>query len=323
MFKTKSIINISNIHSICIVTSNILYNLNIEIPELQRGKSDERIDILVKRELEYYEKYNTFNFCMSPIVLCQIGNKYFSIDGQHRLYCFRKIMELQKYNEFDILLSVFKVENEEQMNILFMHINESLPSPLMSNNLDKQKIINDISKYYETKYSEFMKTTTSPQKPNIQLQKFKEKITDLVDKTNNKDTILKYINNCNNKIKILFLTNKIIATKLQIAKCEKYNFWLGLVLDWEDPLYVVKEKQNIPPFIRSQTWEKYNPNKTKGICPICQKEIEVYNFDCGHIISEKNGGETNVDNLCPICHKCNLSMGSMNFDDYKKKHKIK
>jgi hypothetical protein len=31
------------------------------------------------------------------------------------------------------------------------------------------------------------------------------------------------------------------------------------------------------------------------------------------------GGQTNVKNLRPICAQCNLSMGSMNMNEFKKK----
>ena len=39
-------------------------------------------------------------------------------------------------------------------------------------------------------------------------------------------------------------------------------------------------------------------------------------FHCGHIISEANGGEIKLDNLRPICHSCNSSMGTVNMDEF-------
>ena len=41
------------------------------------------------------------------------------------------------------------------------------------------------------------------------------------------------------------------------------------------------------------------------------------NRHTGHIISENNGGETDITNLRPICKKCNLSMGSKNWNEYE------
>jgi 5-methylcytosine-specific restriction endonuclease McrA len=40
------------------------------------------------------------------------------------------------------------------------------------------------------------------------------------------------------------------------------------------------------------------------------------NFVVGHIVSIKNGGETSLENLLPICTLCNSSMGTMNMDDF-------
>ena len=45
-------------------------------------------------------------------------------------------------------------------------------------------------------------------------------------------------------------------------------------------------------------------------------------FHCGHIISEFNGGNLDVENLKPICQPCNSSMKTMNMDEFIKKYKI-
>ena len=44
------------------------------------------------------------------------------------------------------------------------------------------------------------------------------------------------------------------------------------------------------------------------------------NFHCGHITSEKNGGDMTLNNLLPICALCNSSMGSVNMWDFIKMH---
>ena len=43
-------------------------------------------------------------------------------------------------------------------------------------------------------------------------------------------------------------------------------------------------------------------------------------FHAGHIISEKNGGLINIDNIIPICSQCNTSMNSENMDLYITKY---
>ena len=39
----------------------------------------------------------------------------------------------------------------------------------------------------------------------------------------------------------------------------------------------------------------------------------------GHIIPEKDGGDTTIDNLIPICSGCNSSMGSENMNSFIKR----
>ena len=41
-------------------------------------------------------------------------------------------------------------------------------------------------------------------------------------------------------------------------------------------------------------------------------------FEAGHIIAERCGGPTNIENLRPICSLCNRSMGLKNMIDFMK-----
>lgn len=84
-----------------------------------------------------------------------------------------------------------------------------------------------------------------------------------------------------------------------------------------------KAKEKIPATVRNLVWLKFIGDKNQGNCLCCSEEIiSRANFQCGHIIAEKNGGEVTVDNLRPICGSCNGSMGTQNMEDFIKKHKI-
>ena len=43
-------------------------------------------------------------------------------------------------------------------------------------------------------------------------------------------------------------------------------------------------------------------------------------WHAGHIISEKDGGSTNIENLRPVCADCNLGMKTQNMIVYMKEH---
>ena len=58
--------------------------------------------------------------------------------------------------------------------------------------------------------------------------------------------------------------------------------------------------------------------KKKSI-PLSLKAL-VWNKYIGHIISERNGGSTTLNNLIPLCQTCNLSMGRQNMNDFVKKY---
>jgi hypothetical protein len=83
-----------------------------------------------------------------------------------------------------------------------------------------------------------------------------------------------------------------------------------------------ESKKSIPKKIKQLVWNKYIGEKNGvGVCLCCNTtEISQMNFQCGHIISEYNGGDVTLDNLIPICSLCNTSMGKMNMDDFIKKH---
>ena len=81
-------------------------------------------------------------------------------------------------------------------------------------------------------------------------------------------------------------------------------------------------KKQIPKKIRQLVWNKYIGEKFgSGLCQCCKiTEITQMNFHCGHITSEKNGGDMTLTNLLPICALCNSSMGSINMWDFIKAH---
>jgi 5-methylcytosine-specific restriction endonuclease McrA len=74
-------------------------------------------------------------------------------------------------------------------------------------------------------------------------------------------------------------------------------------------------KKKIPLALREQVWLMYFGDKHfKHKCHVkwCENIITPFIFEVGHNIPESKGGLTDINNLRPICSKCNKSMG----DDY-------
>jgi len=83
-----------------------------------------------------------------------------------------------------------------------------------------------------------------------------------------------------------------------------------------------KKKQAIPKHVRSIVWNHYiGEDIIKHKCLCCKKvTISNTNFEVGHVLSEKNGGTHEINNLRPICGACNHSMGTENMVDYVVKY---
>ena len=72
------------------------------------------------------------------------------------------------------------------------------------------------------------------------------------------------------------------------------------------------KKKKIPRAVREAVWLHHCGRKFERRCmtPWCKNNITAFDFQTGHNIPESKGGTTTVDNLIPLCSRCNLSMGT-------------
>jgi hypothetical protein len=81
------------------------------------------------------------------------------------------------------------------------------------------------------------------------------------------------------------------------------------------------KKKAIPKALREALWLKTcgKSFEVKCLTTWCQNRITAYDFQAGHNVPEVRGGATTLENLVPICSRCNLSMGSQyTFDEWCK-----
>jgi hypothetical protein len=74
-------------------------------------------------------------------------------------------------------------------------------------------------------------------------------------------------------------------------------------------------KKKIPLALKEQVWLIHFGDKSfKHKCYVkwCENIVTPFSFEVGHNIPESKGGTIDIDNLRPICAKCNRSMS----DDY-------
>ncbi len=81
------------------------------------------------------------------------------------------------------------------------------------------------------------------------------------------------------------------------------------------------KRKAIPKAIKEQVWIKWCGKNFESKCKVvwCRNKIDVYNWEAGHNIPHSKGGDMTVDNLRPICSRCNKSMSdTYTIDEWNK-----
>ena len=73
---------------------------------------------------------------------------------------------------------------------------------------------------------------------------------------------------------------------------------------------------------RQAVWTKQCGTSTEGACLVCKAHVTVWNFDVCHRVARVNGGTMDCANLFVGCHECNLRQGTLNLEDYLRRHKM-
>jgi len=73
----------------------------------------------------------------------------------------------------------------------------------------------------------------------------------------------------------------------------------------------IYHKKKIPKKVKEEVWFTIFGKIYESKCYIswCSNKINVFNYHVGHDIPESKGGTDEINNLKPICDRCNLSMG--------------
>lgn len=84
------------------------------------------------------------------------------------------------------------------------------------------------------------------------------------------------------------------------------------------PLASPPPRKALPAHVRQTVWDRAEKimvdNNQVALCAICKEHLKFTTFECGHIVSVKNGGSDEPENLTPMCGRCNRSLGAHNFD---------
>jgi hypothetical protein len=113
----------------------------------------------------------------------------------------------------------------------------------------------------------------------------------------------------------------------------KFGHWEGNVCPYKDGDFIVKSRINpsssyvpisitsMPKTLKQQVWDKrFGADAGTGKCYCCKyTTIRMDDFQAGHVTARSKGGSTTIDNLEPICARCNNDMKTMNLYEYQAK----
>ncbi len=307
------------------VSVSKLMSIDINKPDYQRDKLEEHIEEIYKFQLDHYKKYGTYLY-FGCITIGAFNNQKYLLDGQHRLFSMEKIYNMNEFNDFNVDIEIIECNSMEEMQELFTIINKNIPVRDFLKNF-KKEIAVLLRDYLKTNYSNYISLSQTPRAPNINLEIFLDEFQKKYEKRLNKfKTDAEFIewfeiensdhgdylrSRKDEKIQSAIIKIDAIEGRLRSSK----KFYLGT--------YFLKNiTSSVSNSLKKKLWSnwKLSINNTDEFvpCPCCECElITGYDFHAGHKISFKNRGSTSLDNLIPLCSSCNLSMGTMNYDEFK------
>jgi hypothetical protein len=324
--------------TIKIFKSSQLTELIIIKPNEQRIVDNQKVSDIVNYQLEQIKKNGQSNFLgVINIHYYRKNDTSYLVDGQHR-YEALKIL-LQKYShDIEIFIEIVNVDSLQELKENYDLINKNTPLPEFPESVDKN-IPEKCSQYFQEKYPTVWSPSSRARRPNVYFNFFQESIAILVEKLKIKtaDEIKEIVEKHNTTLSIWDISSFHNITEKMFIKATESKFYLGLFLHctndygykWVEDIITQytgekiqkmnrNSKKKIPKKVKNDSWDKYIGSSIgETSCIVCRHtKINSKCFDAGHIISEKNGGVINIDNILPICSGCNKSMGTTNMDEY-------
>lgn len=323
--------------------TNIMNNKdvnNFKTPEFQADLDEDKIQEMV----------DAFRACKSHFLsqlLLTIANIKIAgeeinyiMDGQHRMEMIKILHE--KYGEnMQVILAIHIVNDEDTLKQLFDTLNKDSTKNLtyvklpifLKQSVDqfRQALISKYINCYEKKkkQSSHIKTVNELIDELEQNDFFSSNVhlttSELLSKIDSDHSnFLNYVGYLEQVCKPT--THYYKDEETMIKQCKnvmffKNNNFVQFVCYSEDPIhnFTKNTRTGISPGLRKKVWENQYGSKTTGICPIvgCNHVLSSVikrGFQCGHVISNKNGGKEELSNLRPICADCNSVMSSTNWD---------
>ena len=344
---------INNNKKIVSITIERLLGEKIFIPYEQRLRDDNKVNEIIKYQDNYYKSgKNHFNFigCIN-IHYCEEDGRNYLVDGQHRFEAIKKLHKKEHYKNFNVQVEIVKVINKAELIENYLIINKNTELPEFPENTNKN-FVENVCKYFFSTHPNIWTTKKKAIRPKLNKNQFQEAVAFLYVKLSeskvsidDEEDLKKIIITKNDEMSRWSVEayekqiRKLKKLDIYLEECCKHNMYLGMYnftnesycYDWVKDIIkqktgeIIKKEKNkrkksIPKTLRKQVWKSYNKEESSALCFCCKlNKIDYMDpWECGHVISEYNGGSLNIDNLRPICSSCNKSMGTQNMNTYIK-----
>jgi hypothetical protein len=328
--------------------------INLSEPSIQRNLNKKHIQEIIEDQKLEYKKWQCFSILQTITIANVRNDKSYILDGNHRIRVFRELHKLG-YPIYDLIVPVVEYDIFDITDLVHYYnmINKNMPIHPLELQEDFSSygkvIIENIIKDFGVYIKDDHKNSKCP---HINMNEFKKNIAgrSLGEKLGKNGfsatTFWNHIIEFNEYVrKTIKPANQLCSEmKKRIISCENKaeNFkspnvcYLGIwrKFEWLDICLVsLIENKNfadinlacdknmrtrIPYTIREQVWKKINTNLSDiGECFTCNKDLYFCDMECGHIKAHALGGSNNIDNLMPICKKCNVDMGIMDLLSYR------
>ena len=280
---------------------------NPVIPTCQREYIEERVQEFYNKLLNSDNNKDKDNKYLGIIHCGIFDNNLYILDGQHRYLAYKRYYH-DTNAKFTIPYITKICKSKDELKQYFRDLNNNFSLHeiiLQDDDIDNAEVI---KAHIKNKYAKHISKSSAPKYPNINLDQFANYIiqTYCTNKRNELQ-IINLIENLNNDMK----TNLIYQNNNEhIEDANKKNgFYLAYLFQ--------NKRKGIPKAVRDKLWDIENKDSLHGKCFTCNKELDYHTFHASHIVSVKNGGSDNINNLKICCITCNLSMGTRNLYEFK------
>lgn len=331
----------------------------VRIPNFQRStdleSSKEHIEGMVEDQLKRIRSGRRPSFpSVLQIAKVPSDSSYFIIDGQHRYFAMKKLVEMGHPIRLRIERWVVETPNMIKKLMALLNVSKPIQEYELEEDETTKTLLNTLRSFIEKRFKEFLSKSEAPRRPN-----FKEAT--LIDKIKQEEIPHRYsMTRPEHLLYLLYLYNQRIrtryarsseASKPAFSKCEKHGLYIGMDPGFEsicDPFEILdpsvemksypreflewigdglssetkKKKTTIPKSLQTQVFETYaSRTHQEAPCWCCEtNRIRITSFQCGHVVPESKGGPTTLENLRPICTGCNQSMGSTHMIEWMREY---